>query len=151
MRINELTDVFKQHPSGSNRIDSIAGQTDQFCALGIRIPSEVAAVGLINSSDIEKEYKSIFEVTYFNPNVEKETKARDSFTFLTMMNNKSGNHIMKYIKDIVKSEMRKKLGCENESDQILVVVSKNRAKSLEILGKLRLAIADLIDSRNKVK
>lgn len=147
LKINDLTETFKQHvSSGSNRIDSVRSQnTKDFSVLGIRIPASLA---LIDSNEIEKEYKSIFGVTYFNPQIHSASK--DTFTLLTMKNNSAGNHIVKHVRNEVKSDLRQKLDCQNDLDQIIVLVSANRAKSLEILGKLRLAIADLIDSKIKV-
>lgn len=116
MRINDLTDAIKHtavvDSSGSSRIDSIIGD-GEFCALGIRIPTDVVSGELINSADIEKEYKSIFSTTYFNPNAESMSATKNSFTFLTMNSKTRGNHMAKYVKENVKREMRDKLKCEN--------------------------------------
>lgn len=142
MKINDLSAVLKSSGStGSKKIDFI--QTDEkFCALGIRIPNSEC----LEPKQIEKEYIDIFENTFFNP-VNVATK--NSFTFLTMKN-KSGNQISKHVKSEVKNQIRQELKCDNENDLVIVLVSTNRAKSLEILGKLRLNLADIIDSKNKV-
>jgi aspartyl-tRNA synthetase len=140
-----LTGLLKSEltASGSNRIDSIRSD-EQFSAFGFRIPAEKSSC--LESSHIEKEYKSIYGVTFFNV---AHANTKDSFSFLTMKN-KSGNHITKYINDGLKSRIRQALKCEHENDQVVVLVSKNRTKSLEILGKLRLNLADLIDTKIKV-
>lgn len=139
--------MLKQHTSsGSNRIDSAQSDPKNFSVLGIRIPASVAT---LSANEIERAYKSIFEETYFNPNTHPHLK--ETFTFLTLTKgSKTGNHIVKHVRDELKSALREQLACDNDADQIVVLVSSSRMKSLEILGKLRLALADLIDTKNKV-
>jgi aspartyl-tRNA synthetase len=133
-------DLGKQ--TGISKIDS---QQSNIFAYGFKINQEYEP-NMIDLNQIEKEYKLIFKDTNFIQNDDK-----DSCVFLVFDANKSGNHIIKYMNDHIKNDLLKKKFNLKENEKSVLLVGKNRIKLLEILGKLRLRVADLIDEKKMIK
>jgi aspartyl-tRNA synthetase len=138
MRINDVKQPFLVGPCGLSKIDSLRKENDEkFCAFAIKIPAEYENE-LIKFDDIEKAFK--MALSEFENKVDKS-----SFTLLLLKDN-SGNHLTKHLSEEFRARLKTSLN-SSDGDLNLVLTSKDRAKSLEILGKLRLNVADLIDER----
>lgn len=128
--------------TGISKIDS---QSNDLYAFGFKIDQEYEP-NLIDLNQIEKEYKLIFKDTNFVKNDDK-----DSFVFLTFGGNKSGNQITKYMNDDIKNNFLNNKFNLKENEKCVLLIGKNKTKLLEILGKLRLRMADLLDEKKILK
>lgn len=128
--------------TGISKIDS---QSNDLYAFGFKINQEYEP-NLIDLNQIEKEYKLIFKDTNFVKNDDK-----DSFVFLTFGGNKSGNQITKYMNDDIKNNFLNNKFNLKENEKCVLLIGKNKTKLLEILGKLRLRMADLLDEKKILK
>jgi aspartyl-tRNA synthetase len=143
MRIKEVSDLLlRNRSSGVKRIDSVLknGKNDKFYASAIRIPKSYNT-NLVSLNEIENVYKEIFEGTHFPA----KTTSKEDFTFL-IMKNEAGNGVVKHLDKQLREELLKSVGYESD-DIVMMIVSNHKQKALEVFGKLRLAVADLIDEK----
>lgn len=138
LKINNLTHLIsKENPSGINRIDNLL-EDQKFNVQAIKIPKEN---GTLKPKEIEKMFKQIFDATnFFDP------KVKDNFTFM-VKNNSEGTNLTKFLSSDFSNRLSKEMKLE-EGDTCILLCSCNKTKSLEIMGKLRLNLADKIDEKN---
>jgi aspartyl-tRNA synthetase len=147
MRMNDVTELFAADAGGAkstgvNRIDASLKASGSFFATAIRIPKSYNTSS-VTLNEIEKTYIQIFEVTHFS---EAQVESKKGFTFLAFKN-KSGTGVAKHLNSELRDQLIQRVGAEAD-DIVLVLVSNNKAKSQEIFGKVRLAVADLIDEKS---
>ncbi len=143
MKLKEVGELLVQAKScGVKRIDSVLnnGHNDKFFSTAIRIPKSYNT-NLVSLTHIENVYKEIFEGTHFP----SKTTSKEDFTFIVMKND-TGNGIAKHFHKQLKEQLLKSVGYESD-DIVVMIASNHKQKSLEIFGKLRLAIADLLDEK----
>ena len=121
--------------TGSTKLDSLVA-ADNFSAYAFKIPLSHD----LDTDKIEKEYRTILKNVFH--------KSTDSHLFF-ILNKDSGNNISKYLNSETKENINKVLSVNNEL--VVLMASNNEKKLLEILGKYRLRVADLIDETNRVK
>lgn len=131
--------------SGVSKLDAIF--KNEFSAHAFKIPAEYAEKNVIDFNIIEAEYKSIFETTHFASGNAKEN--RDKFAFFTL-DEKKGNQISKHMTQEFRCNLIKEMNL-NRNEITVLLVSENKDKLLEILGKLRLNVARKIDENNMFK
>lgn len=143
MKFVDVKDFFKQNSSsGIAKLDSIL--KNEFHSYLFKIPRKFVEKKLIDSNTIETEYKSIFEVTSFTSGTNNSN--RNHFLFLTF-DDKQGNRISKHMNVEFKKKLCNSISLD-KNEIAVMLVSENRQKLLEILGKLRLNIARKIDENN---
>ncbi|CAF0999083.1 unnamed protein product [Brachionus calyciflorus] len=135
--LTSLTTKLKQ--TGLSRLDNLIKNNSGFNLLAIKIPKEN---NLISLKQIEKTYKKIFEVTNFLNSSIKET-----FSFMALRDNESSS-LVKFLTQEFSDQIRREMNL-GENETLILLGSSCKNKSLEILGKLRLSLADMIDEKNK--
>ena len=146
MRLHNVSDLFVSNKEeeeeeeakscGITRIDSISSSS-RFYATAIRVPRSYNEHAQASPSEIESVYKSIASANRVNK----------SFTFLALRN-EAGNQVSRFMSKQARRRLLDRLGCESD-DLVLVLAGEAKNKLLETAGKLRLAVADLIDRRIK--
>ena len=136
MKFSELTNLFKNTKTNVEKLDLIT-ESETFKMFAFKLPLNH---GDLEANKIEKEYKELFKNTFFN-SVDSETK--DSFVFMVLKNQKDGNRISKFLNSDIRSKIFEELEVSGET--VVLLGSKNETKLLEIFGKLRLRLADVLD------
>ena len=140
MRFNDITHLLSGRKADILKLDSISS-TEDFKAYAFKIPFSTG-VDKLGLDKIEKEYRSIFKSAFsHSPN----QPAKDSFLFLTL-NKNAGNNISKYLNADLRADIYKQLDVTDEV--VVLLAAQKESKLLEILGKLRLSIADMLDKQN---
>lgn len=138
LKINNMTHILtKENKSGINRIDDLSEKAD-FNIQCIKIPKEF---GILSSKEIEKIYKQTFDGTNF-----VDGNIKENFTFLARKNH-DGTNLAKFLNQDFINSLIKEMDIEKD-DTLVLLCSTNKNKSLEIMGKTRLSLADKIDEKN---
>ncbi|RNA42080.1 aspartate--tRNA mitochondrial isoform X1 [Brachionus plicatilis] len=138
LKINSISHLLtKENASGINRIDNLL-EKDGFNVQVIKIPKEN---GVLSVKEIEKIYKQIFEGTNF-----VDPRVKDSFTFVAKKNGECSS-MAKFLSSNFSNQLSKEMSIEQDDTWVLLC-SCSRNKSLEIMGKVRLNLADKIDEKN---
>lgn len=140
MKFSEITNLFKNTKTNVEKLDK-ASESDKFRMFGFKLPLNH---GDLESNKIEKEYKELFKNTFFN-SIDSETK--DSFVFIVLKSENDGNRISKFLNPVIRNKILEELKVNGET--VVLLASKNETKLLEILGKLRLRLADVLDEAKK--
>jgi len=140
MRFSDITNLFNGRKADILKLDSISS-TENFKAYAFKIPLSTG-VDKLGLDKIEKEYRSIFKSAFSHL---PSQPANDSFLFLTL-NKNLGNNISKYLNSDLRADIYKQLDVTDEV--VVLLAAQKETKLLEILGKLRLSIADMLDRQN---
>lgn len=140
LKFNFLTSFFKNKPkTGLNKLDSMI-QTPKFATYAFRVPKSTN-VNQIDLEKIEKEYRQVVKNVLHKP--------EDQYLFFILKSDLTGNNITKYLDADIKQDLFKELQADKD-DLVILLASNNEAKLLEILGKYRLKLAELIDQTNRL-
>jgi aspartyl-tRNA synthetase len=146
MKFVDLKQFFElNNSSGISKLDLIL--KNESSAYLFKVPREHVEKKFIDFGTIETEYKSIFEVTNFTSDTNEAN--RNKFVFLTF-DDKRGNQISKHMSPVFRKSLCDKISLDQNEIAVLLV-SSNKLKLLEILGKLRLNLARKIDEANVVE
>jgi aspartyl-tRNA synthetase len=141
MKLNNLSNLIKNRSlTGVSRIDSHLNH-EKLNFIAMKIPKNYHQNSLLTLNEVEKIYKEIFSGINF---LNQEDKGK--FTFLLLKNDQEGNNIAKYLDKNLRQDIFNELSYEKD-DFVVLLASTNRMKSLEIMGKLRLDLADSIDKK----
>lgn len=142
LKLNDMTAHFKASKCGINRIDSLADHKEFYVTM-IKIPKEYKE--LLTIKEAEKIYNELVKGIYFRE--DSSSKKQSDYTFLSIQND-VGTYSAKYLDKSARENLLQAIKYESD-EQVLLLASKNRTKSQEIFGKLRLAIADFLDKKIK--
>jgi aspartyl-tRNA synthetase len=146
MKFVDLKQFFElNNSSGISKLDLIL--KNKSSAYLFKVPREHVDKKFLDISTIETEYKSIFEVTNFTSDTNEAN--RNKFVFLAF-DDKRGNQISKHMSSVFRKNLCDKISLDQNEIAVLLV-SSNKLKLLEILGKLRLNLARKIDEANLVE
>jgi aspartyl-tRNA synthetase len=143
MLFSEVTSLLRERDSNVSKLDSIK-DAPNFKAYAFKIDSSTGIDTALTFKNIEKEFQQLCKNAFANnPNkFEKENLV------FTAFKDGSGTNISKYMNNATKSVLLECLKAKSDDTIVLLAWEKNEPKLLEILGKLRLTLADLIDSNN---
>ena len=145
MRFVNVSDLVADVPSGLKKIEAMQQGGRPVFAYAFKVPNEYGAE-LISTKLVENEYKQIAERTHFPPTA--ASNAKDSFVFLSLDDRLDGNRIVQHTTDTFRRALAKRLALGEASGECsAVLVSSDKPKLLEMMGKLRLRIADCLDEK----
>ncbi len=147
MKFTQVTDYLKSPvTTGLAKLDSMKQTGNDLKAYAFKIDAEWGLTAAISYKKIEKEFQTLCKNAFASfpaGTLEKESSlfvAFDSTTSTSM-----GKHLTGEFKQ----HLCERLGAVGKGDTVVMLAWDNKeSKLLEILGKLRLSLADIIDRHN---
>ncbi len=147
MKFTHVTDYLQSSVStGITKLDTMKKSGKDLKAYAFKIDADLGLSEAVTYKKIEKEFQSLCKNAFAN--FPAGTLDKESLVFAAF--DLAGSTGMgKHLTDEFKQGMRIKLGAVGTGDKIVMLAwENNEAKLLEILGKLRLNLADIIDKHN---
>ena len=142
MTFNDVTTVVKSSETGVGKLDSISG-SEKFKTHAFKVKSSTGVNNAMTFKKIEKEFQQLCKNAFSNA---PDNFNKEELVFMAF-NNENGTKISKYMSEKSKEKVFESLEA-NKDDTVIMLAWENEEKLLEILGKLRLNMADLIDEHN---
>lgn len=146
MTFSDVTGLLKDEASSISKLDSIKN-VSKFKAYAFKIDSSTGVDAALSFKRIEKEFQQLCKNAFAN-NPEKLEK--ENLVFMAFKDG-SGTNISKYMNTDTRSKLSVCVEAQPKDTVVLLAWEQNEPKLLEILGKLRLSLANLIDSHNLAK
>lgn len=147
MKFSDVTNFLKVNLTDVTRLESIKEKKD-FKAYAFKIEASTGIESAASFKTIEKEFQQLCKNAFTNI---PDKFDKEKLVFMSF-NVSNGTKISKHMNNSLKTELAKSALNANDGDTIVLLAwEDNEPKLLEILGKLRLNLANLIDKHNLEK
>lgn len=142
MTFKDVTSVIKSSETEVSKLDALAS-SDKFRTYAFKVERSTGVDTAMSFKKIEKEFQQLCKNAFSNA---PDTFKKQDLVFMAF-NEENGTKISKYMNRETKESVSQILQA-NKDDTVIFLAWENELKLLEILGKLRLNIADAIDEHN---
>jgi aspartyl-tRNA synthetase len=133
LEIHDARGLFRKNQCGIFKIDAKKSHIQVFA---IKIPSAVCANDeILSVNTVEKIISSELKISKL-----------ENSSFILLKNDK-GSNLAKYLNESFRKSISEEMKSES-NDMVVILAADDEIKTLETLGRFRLAIADHIDSEN---